>query len=788
MSKPLHPQNILFIFKFIILLNMDKKILFSLENFIEIFSKDDFNAVKQIDIYEKNPTLFFVDNKDNFLFKNNALNKIFTDKHTIKNLIINENDEYSIYYKDKDILPHIKILNLKDINNSNKEAVFIQKFHDIKKYFANSNEERIKSFNETTNKYKYALRKILFNSLSQYILNINNSIKQLNELKRKIDINNFFLSEKDILEKIDNFHSANDNLIINSVINIYEIINDLKIKFDFFIKSNDQSLDFLGDTKIKHVEESIKINKIISSKGEQYLINKLQIRDHLKNLDFLIDSKNKYIKRRNNTYFNYLINWYKSNIANKKYILKKIKRKTSAYLLTYKELAINSHIYKLIQKNRKAFLSFNSVNLKKFKKELDFQSKLFIANNLNSNKFNKLNNFENKINKIIKKQFAINFEQYRNSNYEILNDFNSRINENKNAINKLKKEKILTDPYPLSKNVVYALNEQLKILKSEYDWKNKNIAKSYYAKLKYNPWLANSIDPFKNSYLEILNKYKILCIKTEEKFGLHSPVTKAFTTKYNYYSSFMFFFNLLVKIKNFIILKNKLTNVDVGNFLSFSNLIDILRETDVDIRKILQYNSFVSFKDNLKINLLSILITNPKLIFIVDDFNNSNLKEKIEFLNDINKLMLKENRSFVFITHNKNFIDNTIFNNIYLFNKNRLLEYGNINKIINESFYKFREVEDSQSYFLANNTLLNDYLFTDNFILENEHNAITSASDILNWYNHNTPIDTVSISYSTEDEIENEIKNKTALVNPLDNLEFFIADFTNKHTKESNIK
>ncbi|WP_152996386.1 MAG1360 family OppF-related protein [Mycoplasmopsis meleagridis] len=767
---------------------MDKKILFSLENFIEIFSKDDFNAVKQIDIYEKNPTLFFVDNKDNFLFKNNALNKIFTDKHTIKNLIINENDEYSIYYKDKDILPHIKILNLKDINNSNKEAVFIQKFHDIKKYFANSNEERIKSFNETTNKYKYALRKILFNSLSQYILNINNSIKQLNELKRKIDINNFFLSEKDILEKIDNFHSANDNLIINSVINIYEIINDLKIKFDFFIKSNDQSLDFLGDTKIKHVEESIKINKIISSKGEQYLINKLQIRDHLKNLDFLIDSKNKYIKRRNNTYFNYLINWYKSNIANKKYILKKIKRKTSAYLLTYKELAINSHIYKLIQKNRKAFLSFNSVNLKKFKKELDFQSKLFIANNLNSNKFNKLNNFENKINKIIKKQFAINFEQYRNSNYEILNDFNSRINENKNAINKLKKEKILTDPYPLSKNVVYALNEQLKILKSEYDWKNKNIAKSYYAKLKYNPWLANSIDPFKNSYLEILNKYKILCIKTEEKFGLHSPVTKAFTTKYNYYSSFMFFFNLLVKIKNFIILKNKLTNVDVGNFLSFSNLIDILRETDVDIRKILQYNSFVSFKDNLKINLLSILITNPKLIFIVDDFNNSNLKEKIEFLNDINKLMLKENRSFVFITHNKNFIDNTIFNNIYLFNKNRLLEYGNINKIINESFYKFREVEDSQSYFLANNTLLNDYLFTDNFILENEHNAITSASDILNWYNHNTPIDTVSISYSTEDEIENEIKNKTALVNPLDNLEFFIADFTNKHTKESNIK
>ncbi|KKB26736.1 hypothetical protein MM26B8_04560 [Mycoplasmopsis meleagridis] len=767
---------------------MDKKILFSLENFIEIFSKDDFNAVKQIDIYEKNPTLFFVDNKDNFLFKNNALNKIFTDKHTIKNLIINENDEYSIYYKDKDILPHIKILNLKDINNSNKEAVFIQKFHDIKKYFANSNEERIKSFNETTNKYKYALRKILFNSLSQYILNINNSIKQLNELKCKIDINNFFLSEKDILEKIDNFHSANDNLIINSVINIYEIINDLKIKFDFFIKSNDQSLDFLGDTKIKHVEESIKINKIISSKGEQYLINKLQIRDHLKNLDFLIDSKNKYIKRRNNTYFNYLINWYKSNIANKKYILKKIKRKTSAYLLTYKELAINSHIYKLIQKNRKAFLSFNSVNLRKFKKELDFQSKLFIANNLNSNKFNKLNNFENKINKIIKKQFAINFEQYRNSNYEILNDFNSRINENKNAINKLKKEKILTDPYPLSKNVVYALNEQLKILKSEYDWKNKNIAKSYYAKLKYNPWLANSIDTFKNSYLEILNKYKILCIKTEEKFGLHSPVTKAFTTKYNYYSYFMFFFNLLVKIKNFIILKNKLTNVDVGNFLSFSNLIDILRETDVDIRKILQYNSFVSFKDNLKINLLSILITNPKLIFIVDDFNNSNLKEKIEFLSDMNKLMLKKNRSFVFITHNKNFIDNTMFNNIYLFNKNRLLEYGNINKIINESFYKFREVEDSQSYFLANNTLLNDYLFTDNFILENEHNAITSASDILNWYNHNTPIDTVSISYSTEDEIENEIKNKTALVNHLDNLEFFIADFTNKHTKESNIK
>ncbi|WP_416738013.1 MAG1360 family OppF-related protein [Mycoplasmopsis meleagridis] len=767
---------------------MDKKILFSLENFIEIFSKDDFNAVKQIDIYEKNPTLFFVDNKDNFLFKNNALNKIFTDKHTIKNLIINENDEYSIYYKDKDILPHIKILNLKDINNSNKEAVFIQKFHDIKKYFANSNEERIKSFNETTNKYKYALRKILFNSLSQYILNINNSIKQLNELKRKIDINNFFLSEKDILEKIDNFHSANDNLIINSVINIYEIINDLKIKFDFFIKSNDQSLDFLGDTKIKHVEESIKINKIISSKGEQYLINKLQIRDHLKNLDFLIDSKNKYIKRRNNTYFNYLINWYKSNIANKKYILKKIKRKTSAYLLTYKELAINSHIYRLIQKNRKAFLSFNSVNLRKFKKELDFQSKLFIANNLNSNKFNKLNNFENKINKIMKKQFAINFEQYRNSNYEILNDFNSRINENKNAINKLKKEKILTDPYPLSKNVVYALNEQLKILKSEYDWKNKNIAKSYYAKLKYNPWLANSIDTFKNSYLEILNKYKILCIKTEEKFGLHSPVTKAFTTKYNYYSSFMFFFNLLVKIKNFIILKNKLTNVDVGNFLSFSNLIDILRETDVDIRKILQYNSFVSFKDNLKINLLSILITNPKLIFIVDDFNNSNLKEKIEFLSDMNKLMLKENRSFVFITHNKNFIDNTMFNNIYLFNKNRLLEYGNINKIINKSFYKFREVEDSQSYFLANNTLLNDYLFTDNFILENEHNAITSASDILNWYNHNTPIDTVSISYSTEDEIENEIKNKTALVNPLDNLEFFISDFTNKHTKESNIK
>ncbi|UUM19212.1 hypothetical protein [Mycoplasma sp. 1018B] len=161
----------------------------------------------------------------------------------------------------------------------------------------------------------------------------------------------------------------------------------------------------------------------------------------------------------------------------------------------------------------------------------------------------------------------------------------------------------------------------------------------------------------------------------------------------------------------------------------------------------------------------------PSLLFILD---NPNWDIKNELVN-IKNICKKYNITLIFITNRYSLLDENLFEQMYLFSQNRELEYGNTNKILNNSFYSFNKEQNTNNYYLTKNMKLSEYFLTDNYEISTQHYVITNYNNIVNSI-QNKDIETISFAFTSEADLNQKTQYYNYdLQNPLENTSFFIA-------------
>ncbi|WP_029512935.1 MAG1360 family OppF-related protein [Mycoplasmopsis iners] len=754
---------------------MKNKLLFSIENHLKILDSETYYAIKQVQINENEPVLFYVQNKFNFLLKNGLKNTI--EENLGQWTLFLNDEENNIYANPKSILENVAFMDMSVIQNEYEYVPFVQKYLEIKKNFKEDT-QKISLIEKTMNKYKYVFQKILLNTLDSSLDLINDKLNVV--LKEQENCLNFIENSKTEFDENDiktaEFIKNNRQLFSEVIELIFNLFNKAKENFMFFSNSTVNEVDFLGDIKIQNLEKEIKTLENINKFGMNYVSSRFEKRDlenKIKNLkSFINDQMNKSQRR-----LNYLIEWYKQAYLLDKKILTKLPKNSIQHNFIYKQYMVKKHVANSLIRRRKWFTLFSEEAFSEMKKNLDFQIKLFISNNLSFRTITKKNDFKNQVRKIINNEFFFNFDNYSDSLDYLYDRVYEEIYLTKLAINKLnkvKKEQYLDEQRILH---VLKLKDQLGMLKSENAWKNNNLKKGYLETKKHSEKYVKIIQDIFANFQKIIFNYNTALIKLSEKEN--KTQLKTFLAKeIRYFESFNFLFESLTNFKNILFQRGTITKKQINGFLLLSQLILIFNKSDINIKTFVDDKANIGYLNKLKINLLSALMGNPKLIFISDDPKISDHQTKIEFLQTVKNICQVNNTNYVFITNNKRLFLDEYFNKIVIFDKYKEIEYGNLNTVLNHPFNDFLAVQNQIGTEELKRTNF-DFIFDEVFELSENHFVISQTENIIAWQDHNTTIDTISIPYTTEatlSELDDNLSKQ--LKNPLDDLHFMICDMS----------
>ncbi|UUM19211.1 hypothetical protein [Mycoplasma sp. 1018B] len=480
---------------------MDKKLLFSLENYFERFNNSYF-AIKKINIYQNISTVFYIKDQNNFFFQDNCIKKLISSKKAICNFILDNKNNSEYIFQNKKILNYVKEINLNKMNNNSQITPILFKYFDFKKNYQ-INLEKIKLVEKTFYKYKNLIKKIIFNSMESNHKKINYFIERLDNAIKKIKVTiDEYLLNKD--PKIFNLLAEND-ILLEEIFNfIFNILDSLNQKLNFFINKTKNAEDFLGDTQIKLLDDNLKYLEIINKKGETFLINQIEQKSLQTKLNFYKNLLKNNLELKNSSQYNAILNWYRKNLFIKKQLLKYVNKNSSEYYILYKKFAISSFLIKLIKKHKNIIIQMNKETLNLFHYDLAFYVKLFISNNLSIYG----NDFEKAIKHTIKEKFYFNFERYQDKNERNLENILDKIISLKNELKIHKRKQTISYVNIEDKNNFTKLQAKLFDLKIENEWKNKHIEINLIKNIKNNQKCLDNIDLFYDLLIQLINKYK----------------------------------------------------------------------------------------------------------------------------------------------------------------------------------------------------------------------------------------------------------------------------------------
>ena len=752
---------------------------------IDIYSNNETYRIKRI--FKKrqdNPLLIKI---NTYLYHNNNNDFILIKKDTAcKEYINNIFGTIDIFLSSSMITQNIDYdilkMNYKECTELIDKATNIQYIYNLYNLFKNVL-NKYKDFNKITTSKKNVYKELVNNFSNKYdnnyikeckskldILNKNkiNLINILNSLSVSIDKEIIFINYDILIEKLgkinintieeynlllDEFNELkyffkNNNIDDDEINNNYEIYdsnihinndNIIEKPCDLLILENEKKElenynDFINlypDNNIKELDNILINNKSIYSKLELELNNINNIKPNyiekpLYNYNEIIDKINYIFNNNINDFIKFYNKNPKLNLNNNIDIFDNI-----TYNIIKNNIKKEKILLNRISNNEKKLIDIDN-NIKNYMLELN-KFDCIIKPDINI----KFKNSKTVLKNIEKFKNIDDLITYNNTNNELINNYNIKINEItdiENKISILNNELLLlnnNDEYKYDPNCIYCCNRPWVIKIKEL---NLNILK-----LKNNIDLIN-ID-IKNNFKNINN-----IIKEYDNNNIIINKYNLYNKWYNYYLYIEIKSKLEINIKSYdnikIFLENDKKELDklkyiFDNFLNLSyNLYNIYND----------FNNYFKYIDWLdKYNLINNKINNIKNE--IDNLNKhiyyfNNIKPRIDNYNNLNSKYLnwKKNNynkkiynSYKYIKLKKNIEKYKLYLN-YIDNKNKqseMLKKIKINENINLIDNDINNINLIINEYNTTNTINNDNLDAFNKLITIENN-INNVINIIN--------------------------------------------------------
>ncbi|UUD35042.1 hypothetical protein NPA07_04525 [Mycoplasmopsis caviae] len=786
---------------------MKKNKIFGIENcFKHLEYKDDYIDLQKIEIYDKHKTAILITDKNNDLTGSNFYDNVLNNNLNVlsyfsKNLKKDPNSTYwDIEFNNKvNKFDDVAFFNMAERVEQFSQYPLVFKADELEENYTKS-KERIDELNKTMSKYLFPIRHLILNLLAEeadsllviyqdYERNFNSI---LNKVKNNASQKVFSKLQED-LEELEYYQ----DLFLEEQLSItLKLWDEIFNKFLFFYNASKSNIDYLGDEQIinlkRRLDYLIKMRKTSKKSVEDTLI----IRD-IKNDILALDEMVKELSYNSEQKIKYFAFRYKISAEIDLSKANYFTRESSQVQILNKRYYVKMFAYKLLKRYKKCFKYLKAEEIDELQKTLDTTIKLFISNSLGNITYGAKNFSIKKIKKILKNEFYFNVDSYKMRSKNNFNTIKELKDEYQKYIaiikNRIHGHYFNTVPERSIKNT----KEKLINAQSEHNWKLNKIQNEYYAALKSNEKLLNSYDSMSLISQNVMKKNKKIKNNLKFKRVFDRSISdndisriknfelglKKLMDKFNLFD---FVFKNLIELKKIIGSNKKISSKLLNQFDRLNRLIEIFEKSSISAKSLIKPYEHISKINKLKMNFISSIIKKPTLIFIADDPNIKDQKLKFEFLRSAFELCKESEINVVFVTQDKNIVENSEFDYVYLVANNKEVEFGNLSEVLGntinpEAKSRINDQEISQEI-IRNQR---EFVFSDIYDVDEEHYIITPPKYFKLWMqghkNENKSL-LVSDEQSQEKTIETQIND---LKNPLLEKTVLIASLDPKEVKKS---
>ncbi|OAB48970.1 MAG1360 family OppF-related protein [Mycoplasmopsis gallinarum] len=771
---------------------MTKDLIFLLENcYYVLEQKKDYIAIPKFKIYDDESVALYLTNKSNDLINNN-FEKAIRSKQNSKSVFEYSHNISKMKFKNSEVNKKILFLNLSK-NEENHELVLPFLFESINNNFVNnvSLQNSInKVLNNSNNEIKLMILSNLNNKL-KFIINKFNDIYKLVEIFQK-QTNNKKQNISEIKNLVENLFYDLQNDSTEFLNENLDLFNNVLSRFLIYFKKETNG-QVLSDKLVKNFhKQRLNYFKLLNKNDKNTVLNKYQIRD-LNNLNEELKKEFKSKLNLTHNRLNYISSWYEKALWNYHKLMSLYSKKSFQFQYLLKLKVITKYVLKILKRNKRVIELLNESNLIAIKKDLDIQIRLFLVNNLTFiNEKDKIN--ERKLNIIVENEFEFNIQSYIKNSDNNYDRYFNLIKENKQRINELKKDEKIKFFQKKYEKEIKEVQNQINFIEMEHYWRQKRIKNDFFVLLKDSKFsikkLQNSLNVVKN--IKYFVSKTVQNLKRKNKFSyreLEDNQVIEFLEKIRNLieslSKFLIFDKLLIDI----CLQNSLpSRKQISKILQMVQLVKIINDISLPVKSLLSEISELSYVNAQKINFLSSIVENPKVIFLTDNIYNNNDAGKSEFLKNIKNYCVAQKIAFVFITDNFNLINQTSFDYLYVMSNHKVIETGTLNDLINDPInpylkHLFKNLDNSNSSFLVenNNDDKNNYLFNEIYDISETHKVFAEPNQIKKWVNNAVEIEEKTSIFNLENSQEGTIENRINDLIPFnENKEVFITKLNKK--------
>ncbi|MBZ4218505.1 MAG1360 family OppF-related protein, partial [Mycoplasma tauri] len=441
----------------------------------------------------------------------------------------------------------------------------------------------------------------------------------------------------------------------------------------------------------------------------------------------------------------YLINKYKHKMHNDKERANLFEKSSPQYRFLIKKTEVEKHIYKLLTNNFKKLQFLSVEEIHDLGKNLNYELKYFINNNLSSFHYNQKSFNIPDIRFEISENFTFNIESYITSSEQTEKNILKNIRKNKEIIAKTKEKFYkVNDDYKfdvLIKDLKTEINQQ----KSRIEWRKKLEKNKHDIFLKNNKEMFDLIFKTDEIFEKISKKIQKIGTpmwflkkwifpffkgKNTDFMDFYNEIQK-FKNTYNGFSSL---FGKFISLLKTLLEEENISRKKIKESYLFMLFIDIFDKSGIPVSNIVSDIEDVSYFNKVKMAFISKFVNKPKLVIVEDDINNKDFIQKNKLIEDMNRIAKSHDSSFLFLTNNKELL-NQSFDFCFMIVNNKEIEYGSIKSILTDPInpiVKFNILGKNIPKD-AINVSDDNFIFSDEIKINNEHFLISTYNQFKSW-------------------------------------------------------
>ncbi|TNK89146.1 MAG1360 family OppF-related protein [Mycoplasmopsis pullorum] len=727
---------------------MNKQRIFAVENLFEPLNKKNgssFFNIPLLEIYSNERSAIVIDQESTFFDLENFWYKFLYNETAsyVLNEFKSKNRSYNVIYGKNDTFNEIFTFSLEELLEKNFDIPIYQ----IWDYAYNSkiDNSEISNLKNILNKYDIEFKTKILSILdksSKNIIKINDKINDdLLILSNDLSSRWFSLKDEEFQSRLDKikdllneFKNENLTFFFKFYYEMFQIYNNFKEEYEQQQKNEADS-----DESIFDIEKKLKFLKQYNSSSNNIIQQKLLIRD-LKFENTFFKNQLKDIIKRNKKYKKYIIYKIKNNIKTNKRKIQLLTSNTKEYLYLYKKIAVKkkSLSFWKYYVNKAKYLDTNE--LSNIVKAIINEEEFFILNNLST--ISELSGFWDKwkIKARIFNNYNFNFNSYIENSRNKKIFLNQEAQKRADMIKEIEKIKF-KNKLDLSKQLEQQkFNDFIKLHKAEYRWNKQSRDKLFKTTiLKSAPKVKRFEKNLKKQIRSIEATVKVIADVVDKKSKVSNKINELnqfVNTNLNSFESFSkwplvssFIYELISFLSNKFLFSNQFAL----SFLAIQKMILAMSFVSINFSSYLKSYFENEIDDVIKLKLIKILITQPKLAFVKDDESVITNQIRKDFLKILNIICSNNKIPFVFITKNFELAKNN-FDSLTIFYKNNLIESGKTIEILNKPINPYtqelvhKHTNKSFSEFWP-------WIYNDVFFLKetNTHYVCSSQANFLKW-------------------------------------------------------